>query len=346
MLYTFIDNIFEQAQEFFGYTSGLDVDTSLRLGLLEFQAQIIKADFDSSRFFCQVCLENKQGSDCYKLARCGHVFCKDCLIDGYTHAIKEGNVQGVGCMGAGCHIVTNHGQKVTPTLPPAELLEIPLGKDIVQRYAEMQRKKKIDADKSMVYCPRTWCAAPARSKKYPPLKDISQLKESEDTSPADDKTKEPALESSNLCICEKCEYAFCRECKKSWHGELNWCTKGSDKFKSEDDQLTFDYIRKNTTECPSCAAPVQKAMGCNHMTCFGCRTHFCYLCSGWLDPTNPYTHFNTLGTECYHKLWVLEEGDDGNGNVQFGGARGFENDAVVFEELVAAAQNLGVNDGH
>jgi E3 ubiquitin-protein ligase RNF14 len=60
------------------------------------------------------------------------------------------------------------------------------------------------------------------------------------------------------------------------------------------------------------------------MTCFQCRTHFCYLCSMWLDPMNPYKHFNVEGKPCYHRLWDLEEGDEGNGEVQFAGAREYE----------------------
>jgi hypothetical protein len=42
------------------------------------------------------------------------------------------------------------------------------------------------------------------------------------------------------------------------------------------------------------------------MTCT-CSTHFCYLCSSYLLADNPYVHFNTVGTECYGRLW---EGED------------------------------------
>ena len=45
------------------------------------------------------------------------------------------------------------------------------------------------------------------------------------------------------------------------------------------------------------------------MICSRCKTHFCYLCSAWLDDANAYRHFNTFGGTCYQKLWVLEGGD-------------------------------------
>lgn len=40
-----------------------------------------------------------------------------------------------------------------------------------------------------------------------------------------------------------------------------------------------------------------------------CDTHFCFLCSAYLDAQNPYVHFNTRGTDCYQRLWEGEEGD-------------------------------------
>lgn len=62
------------------------------------------------------------------------------------------------------------------------------------------------------------------------------------------------------------------------------------------------------------------------MTCFQCQTHFCYLCGAWLDGSNPYMHFNRGGSDCYQRLWELEEGDEGQGNA-FGGARMWEQEA-------------------
>ncbi|KAL1870850.1 hypothetical protein Daus18300_004938 [Diaporthe australafricana] len=56
-----------------------------------------------------------------------------------------------------------------------------------------------------------------------------------------------------------------------------------------------------------------------------CQTHFCYLCSAWLDPSNPYQHFNQQPngktTSCYMRLWELEEGDEDGQNF-FAGGRG------------------------
>lgn len=40
---------------------------------------------------------------------------------------------------------------------------------------------------------------------------------------------------------------------------------------------------KNTKQCPGCDAPIEKNMGCNHMTCSRCHCEFCWLCLARLD---------------------------------------------------------------
>jgi E3 ubiquitin-protein ligase RNF14 len=50
------------------------------------------------------------------------------------------------------------------------------------------------------------------------------------------------------------------------------------------------------------------------MICFKCKTHFCYLCSAWLDENNPYQHFNERYKGCYMRLWELEAGDGESGD--------------------------------
>jgi len=115
-----------------------------------------------------------------------------------------------------------------------------------------------------------------------------------------------------LKICSHCAYAFCGRCLKSWHGELNFCLPPStNNALTAEEQASYDYIRLNTSPCPTCGSPCQKTHGCNHMRCYTCNSHFCYLCSAWLQPQDPYKHFNTIGTDCFQRLWELEEGDEG-----------------------------------
>jgi hypothetical protein len=75
------------------------------------------------------------------------------------------------------------------------------------------------------------------------------------------------------------------------------------------------------------------------MNCYQCGAHFCYLCSSWLDPQNPYQHFNAPGKPCYQRLWELEEGDNGDGDVQFVGVRGWEAEAIAAAAAEANAEH-------
>jgi E3 ubiquitin-protein ligase RNF14 len=69
------------------------------------------------------------------------------------------------------------------------------------------------------------------------------------------------------------------------------------------------------------------------MTCFQCKTHFCYLCGAWLTPENPYGHFNNpKNKSCFNRLMEMAEGDMADGQVQFGGARGADQVADFWEQ--------------
>ena len=88
---------------------------------------------------------------------------------------------------------------------------------------------------------------------------------------------------------------------------------------TEEDKASLEYLLLHTTPCPTCAAPAQKTHGCNHMICFKCHSHFCYLCSAWLSPANPYKHYNEETTGCYMRLWELEGGDGDDVGIGFAG---------------------------
>jgi hypothetical protein len=44
------------------------------------------------------------------------------------------------------------------------------------------------------------------------------------------------------------------------------------------DEATKAWIGSNTRPCPSCAVPIAKIDGCNHMHCTHCRASFCWAC--------------------------------------------------------------------
>lgn len=342
MLFSYISFLQEAAEGAFGLSNHSAQDPlllpqDLKRQVLDYDEKMGREKFEKETFECGVCLEPRKGSACYRLKRCAHVFCKSCLQEGYNSCIKEGDVNNVKCMDPDC--AKPSGQKKEPLLSPKELLQIPLDVEAVTRYANLRRKKKMEADKSIVWCPREWCQGAMRTDKYPKITNISQMDDSEpeDDTPAESTTENDnkpkgAMNIDRLVICEDCTLAFCRICLSSWHGNFQWCQSREPSELTKEDQQSLDFISQNTTPCPTCSIPAQKSYGCNHMTCFQCKTHFCYLCGAWLIPGNPYKHFNDPKSKgCYMRLMDLDTGDEANGVVQAGGGRGAEQQAAFWE---------------
>ncbi|PWY78713.1 RING finger protein [Aspergillus eucalypticola CBS 122712] len=331
VIYTYIDHLQQLGESAFGVgdISGGEVQLprELKIALLDFNNKAERERFEEETFECGVCLEPKKGTICHRLVLCGHVFCVPCLQDFYNTCITEGDVEGVKCLAPGCGKEPNSAsstdarpkkrKKQDRTLSPSELLQIPLEQETVQRYVFLKRKKKLEADKSTVYCPRQWCQGAARSKRHPkpvdPMTDDLDVSDDEDEEgpvfdPLGEEAQLPPM-SERVAICEDCNYAFCCVCKKGWHGELVRCFPRREAELSAEEKATEEYLRMYTSACPTCDAPCQKQMGCNHMKCFKCDTHFCYLCSSWLCEDNPYRHFNDINSGCFNRLWDLEGGD-------------------------------------
>ena len=255
------------------------------------------------------------------------MFCVACLQDFYNACITEGDVTNVKCLAPNCAKEDSgrsqgvagskkRKRRLDRTLDPSELLQIPLEQGIVQRYVKLKRKNLLESDRTTVYCPRQWCQGAARSKKHPRPGDVKDYESSDSEDEDQPGSYDPNLRqdqlpppSERLAICEDCSFAFCKVCKASWHGEFAVCFPRKQYELSAEEKASEEYLKKHSTACPTCAARCQKTMGCNHMVCFKCNSHFCYLCSSWLSEENPYKHFNTQWTPCYMRLWELEEGD-------------------------------------
>ena len=277
---------------------------------------------------------------------CGHVFCAACLQDFYNNAIKEGDIAAVKCLSPNC--AKERSKATSPSgrkrkkprtfINPSELLQIPLDQDVVKRYVTLKYKTELESDKNTIYCPRPWCNGAARSKKHKKPQGFELAEASDDSASSEDEDDEDHPEGEGkskpykpaeerLAICEECSFAFCSRCYQSWHGEFFRCLPRRDKVElTAEEMASLEYMRMHTTPCPTCGVPAQKTHGCNHMICYRCQSHFCYLCSAWLDPGNPYQHFNEAPdgrvTGCYMRLWELEMGDGADVGIGFAGGAG------------------------
>ncbi|KAF1844807.1 RING finger protein-like protein [Cucurbitaria berberidis CBS 394.84] len=356
ILFSYISSMQEQADASFGLED-LTLASSMRAELVEYSRRMKKELFDKETFDCGVCLEPKKGSACYRMERCSHVFCIACLQDYYNNCIKEGDVNNVKCMSTECGKSSNRKKK-DRLLSPKELLQIPIAREQVDRYATIKRKKKIESDPTIVFCPRTWCQGAMRTDKYPKITDVSQMDGSDSEPEEEDPAQHGGTDGPDgpekraigvrgmerLAVCEDCNLAFCVICLASWHGDFVRCEPRDATQLTEEDQASLNFIQKNTSPCPYCSVPCQKSMGCNHITCTQCETHFCYLCAAWLNPDHPYAHFNDpKNKHCFQRLMDGVEGDLANDNIQFGGRRGADQVADFWEQEAMRIQ-MEVND--
>ncbi|XP_013880458.1 E3 ubiquitin-protein ligase RNF14 [Austrofundulus limnaeus] len=175
--------------------SGISLTPSQKLlsQILIYNAEQKRRAFATTVFACGVCYTDWLGSECVQLFECGHVFCRACLGDFCKVRIAEGNVRGVACPEVGC--------SATPT--PAQVNNL-VGEELFSRYDRLLLQSTLDHMSDVMYCPRSSCASPVISEK-----------------------------SSGVAICSVCSFAFCVDCKKTYHGS-NKCYEDKSKTKVED----------------------------------------------------------------------------------------------------------------
>ncbi|KAI0690685.1 RWD-domain-containing protein [Cytidiella melzeri] len=273
------------------------------------------ADMQQSRFCemsysCEICLTSIKGARCLRLS-CAHVFCRSCLGDFWALSIKEGDVGKVGCPDPSC---VKRAQEASE-----EEVRRVVTEEEVQRWQWLRHKRLLEKDPTMIYCPV--CQNP-----------VPRPPDAEESSPWE-----------RLRTCGGCEYSFCAYCRRTWHGSVNECAMSSTESfvmayiqlaegsparallecrygranirrlvaKYEEDQANKKWMDKATMACPGCRIKVEKAYGCNHMTCAKCGQHFCFRCGDKLHASNPYQHFSTPGISCYSKLFDYQSTNEG-----------------------------------
>ncbi|VDC07387.1 unnamed protein product [Peniophora sp. CBMAI 1063] len=79
--------------------------------------------------------------------------------------------------------------------------------------------------------------------------------------------------------CPACLVRICPYCDVEYHEGIT-CDDRTHKIDSAFDE----YVRTHEVkQCPGCKAPIERAEGCNHMTCTRCHTHTCWECMETFD---------------------------------------------------------------
>lgn len=265
--------------------------------LLDYDESQRQRLFDGKVFCCGICFSEKLGAACLCFKECQHVYCKACMSEYFQIQIKDGNVQCLNCPEPKCSSVAT----------PLQVKQL-VGEELFARYDRLLLQSSLDLMADVVYCPRVSCGTPVMV--------------------------EP---DSTMGICSGCQYAFCTLCKMGYHG-VSHCKLPTEELRDLRDEylsasvegkkfmeqrfgkkviqraveesFSRDWLDENCKNCPRCGTNIQKADGCNKMTCTSCKQYFCWLCLGVLSRGNPYSHFNNTESPCFNQLFFGVDPDD------------------------------------
>ncbi|KDQ60275.1 hypothetical protein JAAARDRAFT_125982 [Jaapia argillacea MUCL 33604] len=74
--------------------------------------------------------------------------------------------------------------------------------------------------------------------------------------------------------CPSCLIRICPHCHVEYHEDIT-CADREDGYEALFKEWTDTH---NVKPCPGCKSLIEKAEGCNHMTCIRCQTHTCWVC--------------------------------------------------------------------
>lgn len=204
------------------------------------------SQLDQQPFTCHICYD--ENSDATTIsAGCNHQFCLTCY-QGYLSQkiIHEGSSRPVKCPEFGCDALVDD---IT--------LECVVDEMVMNRYRMLQNQAFVSNHDYFRWCPApdcdyvVECHVPPRSLVY--------------------------IVPTVQC---DCAHVFCFGCGLPDHRPATCGIVKKWSLTSSETPETVNWILKNTRECPYCHVDIEKAGGCDHMTCRNCRRSFCWSCSG------------------------------------------------------------------
>nr|QIE48529.1 hypothetical protein [Trametes gibbosa] len=206
---------------------------------------------------CPVCLDNV--SHPVTLA-CGHTWCKACLA-GYLNASVDTKTFPLTCLAdsARCAqpIALATAQRLLSTEEFDRVVHAAFAAHVQQRPAEFH------------YCPTPDCPQIYRTAA----------------------SAAAARAGAALLQCPSCLVRVCAHCNAEAH-ENTSCQAAN----PEDEEL-FELWKTghDVKHCPHCKVPIERAAGCNHMTCVSCKIHICWAClATFAQSGEVYEHMRSI----------------------------------------------------
>ncbi|KAK6245348.1 hypothetical protein QUC31_000144 [Theobroma cacao] len=195
---------------------------------------------DHGDILCRICFES-YSRDGIKSTVCGHPYCSDC----WSSYIKTAIADGPGSLLLKC---------------PEPSCRAAVGEDMIGVFASEEEKKKYSGYFVMSYIEDSkmikWCPGPGC---------------------------ENAINfdagSTNFDVSCACSHLFCWNCSEEAHRPVDCETVRKWIMKNSSEAENVNYILAFTKPCPKCRRPIEKNMGCSHMSCMApCYYQFCWLC--------------------------------------------------------------------
>ncbi|CAI9113806.1 OLC1v1014486C1 [Oldenlandia corymbosa var. corymbosa] len=224
------------------YAEELQIQEALQASMADFEESLQREAGESSRNYCEICMEVKERNEMFKMESCSHSFCSDCLA---KHVQAK--------IGDRFHIIT------CPALYCDSILDHSACRSVIPGNVSARWDEAISVA-TILENQRFYC----------PFKDCSAMLVN------DGDEDEVILESE----CPVCRRLFCVNCRVPWHRgmECREVQKLKMEERGNDDLMLHALAKKEKwTKCPNCKFLVDKIEGCIHMTC-RCGFEFCYKC--------------------------------------------------------------------
>jgi len=102
--------------------------------------------------------------------------------------------------------------------------------------------------------------------------------------------------------CKSCNHEFCF-IHQNQHPKETKCSEYEAQVRMEE-KKNRAWRSQNTRNCPKCGVATEKNEGCNHMTCFVCKTGWCWLCGEIIGTQVLPDHYKS--GECKGKQFTSE----------------------------------------
>lgn len=198
---------------------------------------------------CSICLETCSVR-VMRWVACGHPFCSECWGNYITTSVQDGP----GCLMLRC---------------PAPSCGAAVGQDMVESLASAEEKQRYSR-----YLMRSYIESNKRTKWCP----------APDCEYAVEFSGEGAGRYDVRCLCST---SFCWNCLEDAHRPVDCSTVAKWVLKNSSEAENVTWILAKTKPCPKCRRPIEKNLGCMHMSCGSpCKHQFCWLCLGPWDKHN------------------------------------------------------------